>query len=120
MTNLAALENELQTAISAAPDEGALEAVRVAALGRNGSISALLKTLGTLPPDERKERGAAINAVKDRVTAAIAARKDALKEQALDQRLHRAAQRHLSPAGRPAARITRAGRPGLQPALRFP
>jgi phenylalanyl-tRNA synthetase alpha chain len=88
MTDLPALETELLTGISAAPDEAALEAVRVAALGRNGSISTLLKTLGTLPPDERKERGAAINAVKDRVTTAIAARKDALKAQALDQRLN--------------------------------
>jgi phenylalanyl-tRNA synthetase alpha chain len=88
MTDLPVLETELLTAVSAAPDEGALEAVRVAALGRNGSISALLKTLGTLPADERKERGAAINAVKDRVTAAIAERKDALKTLALDQRLN--------------------------------
>jgi phenylalanyl-tRNA synthetase alpha chain len=88
MTDLPVLETELLTAISTASDEGALEAVRVAALGRNGSISALLKTLGALPPDERKERGAAINAVKDRVTTAIAARKDALKAQALDQRLN--------------------------------
>jgi phenylalanyl-tRNA synthetase alpha chain len=88
MTDLPVLETELLTAIAAAPDEGALEAVRVAALGRSGSISALLKTLGTLPPDERRERGAAINAAKDRVTAAIADRKDALKALALDQRLN--------------------------------
>jgi phenylalanyl-tRNA synthetase alpha chain len=88
MTDLPALETELLAAVAAATDEAALEAVRVAALGRNGSISTLLKTLGTLPPDERKQRGAAINAVKDRVTAALAARKDALKELALDQRLN--------------------------------
>ena len=80
MTDLRALETELLTAIAAAADEAALEAVRVAALGRNGSISALLKTLGTMTPDERKQHGAAINGVKDRVTAALAARKDALKE----------------------------------------
>ena len=42
-----------------AGDEAALEAVRVAALGKNGSITALLKTLGTLPPEERKSSGAA-------------------------------------------------------------
>jgi phenylalanyl-tRNA synthetase alpha chain len=88
MTDLAALETELLGAVAAAADEGALEAVRVAALGRSGSISSLLKTLGTLPPEERKERGAAINGLKDRVTAALAARKDALKEQTLDQRLN--------------------------------
>jgi phenylalanyl-tRNA synthetase alpha chain len=88
MTDLAALETELLGAVTAAADEGALEAVRVAALGRSGSISSLLKTLGTLPPEERKERGAAINGLRDRVTAALAARKDALKELALDQRLN--------------------------------
>jgi phenylalanyl-tRNA synthetase alpha chain len=88
MTDLAVLETELLGAVAATADEGALEAVRVAALGRSGSISSLLKTLGTLPPEERKERGAAINGLKDRVTAALAARKDALKELALDQRLN--------------------------------
>ena len=88
MTDLRALETELLTAIAAATDEAALEAVRVAALGRHGSISALLKTLGTMSPDERKQQGAAINGVKDSVTAALAARKDALKALALDQRLN--------------------------------
>src|SRR6185312_12574058 len=88
MTDLSALETELLTAITAATDEAALETVRVSALGRNGSISALLKTLGTMTPDERKQQGAAINGVKDRVTASLTARKDALKELALDQRLN--------------------------------
>jgi phenylalanyl-tRNA synthetase alpha chain len=88
MTDLRTLETELLTAIAAATDEATLEAVRVAALGRNGSISALLKTLGTMSPDERKQQGAAINGVKDSITAALAARKDALKALALDQRLN--------------------------------
>ena len=88
MTDLRALETELLTAIAAATDEATLEAVRVAALGRHGSISALLKTLGTMSPDERKQQGAAINGVKDSVTAALAARKDALKALAFDQRLN--------------------------------
>ena len=63
MTDLRALETELLTAIAAATDEAALETVRVAALGRSGSISALLKTLGTMTPDERKQQGAAINEI---------------------------------------------------------
>src|SRR6266849_3074085 len=87
MTDIAQLETELTAAIAAANDEAALEAVRVAALGRNGSVSALLKTLGAMTPDERKEQGPRINGLKDRITAAIAARKDALKNAALDQRL---------------------------------
>ena len=73
--------------VAAAADEAALEAVRVAALGKKGSVSALLKTLGTMSPDERKEQGPLINGLKDRVTAAIAARREALKDAALDARL---------------------------------
>ena len=54
MSDLSALERETLAAIQSAPDEGALEAARVAALGKKGSISALLATLGKLAPDERK------------------------------------------------------------------
>ena len=78
------LEQQLTGEVAAAADEAALEAVRVAALGKSGSVSALLQTLGTMTPDERKLQGPAINGLKDRVTAAIAARKDALKNAALD------------------------------------
>jgi phenylalanyl-tRNA synthetase alpha chain len=88
MTDVRALETELLAAIAAAGDEAALEAVRVSALGRHGSVSALLKTLGTMTPDERKQHGALINALKDRVTSAIAARRQELKELALEQRLN--------------------------------
>src|SRR5215475_8334354 len=88
MTDLRVLETELLATIAATNDEAALEAVRVAALGRNGSVSALLKTLGTMTSDARKEQGPLINSLKDRVGAAIAARKDALQELALEQRLN--------------------------------
>jgi phenylalanyl-tRNA synthetase alpha chain len=88
MSDIEKLEQQLTRDITAASDEAALEAVRVAALGKSGSVSALLRTLGTLTPDERKARGSLINGLKDRVTGAIAARKDALKNAALDQRLN--------------------------------
>ena len=87
MTDIAALETEISSAIAAASDEAALESVRVAALGKSGSVSALLKTLGSMTPDERKAKGPAINGLKDKVTAAIAARKDELAASALDARL---------------------------------
>ena len=73
------LESEILTEIAAAGDEAALEAVRVAALGKKGSISALLSTLGKMSPDERKTQGAAINLAKDKVTQALTARRDILK-----------------------------------------
>jgi phenylalanyl-tRNA synthetase alpha chain len=88
MTDLPALESELLAAIAAAADEGELEAVRVGALGKSGSVSALLKTLGTMAPEARKQQGLLINSAKDRITAAIGARRDALKDVALDRRLN--------------------------------
>src|SRR6266446_5973968 len=88
MSDVPQLEQDILAAIAAAPDEAALEAVRVAALGKSGSVSALLRTLGTMTPEERKEKGPLINGLKDRVTAALAARRDALKSAALDQRLN--------------------------------
>ncbi len=87
MSELASLEADVLASIEAAAGEAALEVVRVAALGKKGSISALLATLGKMAPDERKTQGAAINALKDKVTEALAARKTILKEAALEARL---------------------------------
>ncbi len=87
MSDLNALEAETLTAIAAAQDEAALENVRVAALGKKGSISALLATLGKMSPDERKTAGAQINALKDKVSEALGERKGLLKEAALEARL---------------------------------
>ncbi len=102
MSNLAALQDETLAAIEGAADEPALEAVRVAALGKKGSISALLATLGKLTPDERKTQGAAINALKDAVTAALASRRGVLKQTALEAQLKREALDLTLPV-RPAA-----------------
>src|SRR5690348_9123347 len=88
MSDIAQLEQQILTEIGAASDEPALEAVRIAALGKSGSVSALLKTLGGMTPDERREQGPRINGLKDRVTAAIAERKDRLAAEALDARLN--------------------------------
>ncbi len=73
--------------IAAASTLEALDARRVALLGKNGSITAQLKALGKLPPDERKARGAAINQTKQRLQAAITERREALQREALDRRL---------------------------------
>jgi phenylalanyl-tRNA synthetase alpha chain len=87
MSELSTLEGTLLGEIAAAGSEEALEAVRVAALGKKGSVSGLLATLGSMAPDERKSFGAAVNALKDRVTEALAERRVLLKDQALDIRL---------------------------------
>ena len=87
MTDLNQLERDLLTQVDAAGDEAALETVRVSALGKKGSVSDLLKTLGAMTPEERKERGPLINGLRDKVQGAIAAKKDTLAEAALEARL---------------------------------
>jgi phenylalanyl-tRNA synthetase alpha chain len=88
MSDITQLEQQILSDVTAVADEAALEAVRVGALGKSGSVSALLKTLGGMTPDERKAQGPLINGLKDRVGEAIAARREVLKSAALDQRLN--------------------------------
>jgi len=87
MQDLNSLETELLAAVGSASDLAALDAVRVAALGKKGRVTELLKGLGALSPDERRSAGAAINLLKDKVGAALDARKAALETAALDARL---------------------------------
>ncbi|MDX1716592.1 MAG: phenylalanine--tRNA ligase subunit alpha [Anderseniella sp.] len=87
MTELSELESQLIAAVTAAGDEAALDEVRVSALGKKGVISEQMKTLGKMDPEERKAAGQALNALKDKVADAIAARATALKDAALEARL---------------------------------
>jgi phenylalanyl-tRNA synthetase alpha chain len=87
MSDIQVLERQIFDAIAGAADEAALEAVRVSALGKKGAVSELLKTLGTMTPDERKTNGPLFNTLRDRVAASIAARKAALEENSLNTRL---------------------------------
>src|SRR4051812_46965050 len=87
MTDIASLEQKIAAEIAAAADEAALETARVSALGKSGSVTALLKTLGGMSPDERKVQGPAINGLRDRINAALNARREGFKGAALDARL---------------------------------
>jgi phenylalanyl-tRNA synthetase alpha chain len=87
MTDIDTLERQILGAVASASDEAALEAERVAALGKKGAISELLKTLGAMSPDERRVNGPLFNGLRDRVTEAIAARKAALSAEVLNARL---------------------------------
>ncbi len=87
MPDIQILQRDILDAIAAASDEAALEQVRVSALGKKGSISELLKTLGGMSPEERKEKGPQFNTLRDRISEAIAARKSELQGQALNARL---------------------------------
>ncbi len=85
--NIEVLESSLLADIAAAADEQAIEAVRVAALGKKGSVSEMLKTLGAMSAEERQVKGPAINGLKNRVTEALVARKAELRDAAITARL---------------------------------
>jgi phenylalanyl-tRNA synthetase alpha chain len=87
MTDIATLQSQILAAIGAADTLDALEAVRIDALGKQGSVSALLKTMGGLSPEERQTQGPLINGLREAVTGAITAKKAALEDAALNARL---------------------------------
>lgn len=84
---LTALRDELEGAVLAAGSLEALEEVRVRALGRRGAVTELMKSLGKAAPEERRERGQALNRLKQAVSDAIDARKAALSDVELERRL---------------------------------
>ncbi len=87
MTELDDLRQHLLTAIEAATGLDALETCRVHALGKQGQVTLLLKTLGGMSPDERLVKGPPIQALREAVLQAVATRKAALEAAALDARL---------------------------------
>jgi len=89
MADLDHLHTDLIAQVHAADSLDALDAVRVAALGKQGAVTALLKTLGGMSPDERQQQGPRIQALREGVTAAIAAKKAALDRAELDAKLAR-------------------------------
>lgn len=87
MSEIQSLTERALADVAAAQTPDQLEALRVALLGKSGSITAQLKQLGTLPADQRKAAGEAINLSRDALTAALSERKHMLENAALDARL---------------------------------
>ncbi|RMH41160.1 MAG: phenylalanine--tRNA ligase subunit alpha, partial [Alphaproteobacteria bacterium] len=83
------LREKYLRAIAAAATEAELEEIRVRALGKKGEISLRMRELGKMSPEERKRVGPTLNALKDEVNAALAARRAALADAALEERLKR-------------------------------
>ncbi len=73
--------------IAEAGDENALEAIRVAAVGKKGEVALKMRELGKMTPEERQVAGPALNALKDEINSALVAKKAALADAALDERL---------------------------------
>jgi phenylalanyl-tRNA synthetase alpha chain len=87
MSEIESLSSQALADIASAKTPDALETLRVALLGKSGSITAQLKQLGTLPADQRKAAGEAINVARDAIAAALSSRKVLLEDAALDARL---------------------------------
>ncbi|MBL4721602.1 MAG: phenylalanine--tRNA ligase subunit alpha [Alphaproteobacteria bacterium] len=87
MENLDDLKSELVAAVDAAATLGDLEEIRISALGKKGRVTGLMKGLGSLAPEERRDAGQNLNIVKNAVTAALESRRDALADAELDAQL---------------------------------
>jgi len=111
MTNLDQIVARALADLAAAADPAALENAKAGYLGKSGELTALLKSLGALAPEERKSAGAAINAAKGRLEAALDARRAELADARLSARLAGEALDVTLPArGR--------GRGGIHPVIR--
>ena len=117
MNGIESLTRQALADITAAGAPDVLEALRVALLGKNGSVTAQLKTLGTLPAEQRKAAGEAINRARDAIGTALSTRRATLEDAALDARLageaidvtlpgRNAARGGLHPVSRTLERIT--------------
>jgi phenylalanyl-tRNA synthetase alpha chain len=78
---------EATAAFGAVADPAELEHAKARYLGKQGALTELLKGLGKLAPDARREQGARINAAKDRIEAALAERRRAIADARLESRL---------------------------------
>jgi phenylalanyl-tRNA synthetase alpha chain len=87
MDGLDALKAKYLQGIVAASDEAALEDVRLAALGKKGEISLMMRGMGQMSPEERQVAGPALNGLKNEIASALAAKKEALGDAALNERL---------------------------------
>uniref|UniRef100_UPI00404784B1 phenylalanine--tRNA ligase subunit alpha n=1 Tax=Rheinheimera sp. TaxID=1869214 RepID=UPI00404784B1 len=85
--NLTAILDNALTAVAAANDIPALETIRVEFLGKKGSITELLKSLGAMDPEQRKQAGAEINDLKQKVQDALNQKRDALQDAQLASKL---------------------------------
>ena len=82
-------KTKLVASIHSASTLDELEDIRITALGKKGTITGLLKSLGSLDPDKRKEAGQLLNAIKEQVASAIDVRKVTMEDAALETQLHR-------------------------------
>ena len=87
MQNLDQIALEAASAFAGTDDPDALEQIKARYLGKSGQVTELLKGLSSLSPEEKKSTGAAINRVKTAIESALNARREAIRQQALEAKL---------------------------------
>ncbi len=87
MEQISDLQKNLLNDVESADTLEALEALRISVLGKKGQITGLLKTLGSMTPEQRKESGPLLNQLKNRIIDAVTVKKDTLEKAGLDARL---------------------------------
>jgi phenylalanyl-tRNA synthetase alpha chain len=87
MDGIQELKAKYLAEIADASDENTIEAVRLTAVGKKGEVSLKMRELGKMTPEERQVAGPKLNALKDEINSAIAARKASLADAALEERL---------------------------------
>src|SRR5437016_5059977 len=87
MHDVDAIVNEALGVFAGIDDPDALEQAKARYLGRSGALTELLKSLGKLPPEERRTAGARINGAKDKLEEALRARREAIQSSKLEARL---------------------------------
>nr|WP_325250077.1 phenylalanine--tRNA ligase subunit alpha [Amylibacter sp.] len=100
MDGLDAVKAKYLGGIAEATDESALEELRLAAVGKKGEVSLKMRELGKMTAEERQLAGPALNALKTEINSALAAKKEALEDATLNERLQ-AEWIDVSLAGRP-------------------
>lgn len=86
-SDIGQLREQIMGELGAAADLGAIEELRVATLGKKGRVTELVKQLGSLPPERRREAGHAFNTLKREIEGALASRRAVLESAELDRRL---------------------------------
>jgi len=81
------LRQKYLDAIASADDEAGLESIRLQAVGKKGEVALKMRELGQMTAEQRQVAGPALNALKDEINSALAAKKSALADTALDARL---------------------------------
>ncbi|MFA5826424.1 MAG: phenylalanine--tRNA ligase subunit alpha [Gallionellaceae bacterium] len=87
MQELQLILDDALKSFAATEDAAELENAKARYLGKDGSLTGLLKGLGKLSAEERPAAGARINQVKQQIEAALQARRDAIQQQALNLKL---------------------------------